>query len=153
MCAEHAQYPPDPLGDARSIVAQQLAQNGTMTTVFLLAIAADGKVAAVRQRGQQLDIVTRLWLRHLRSVLLHERRPLSRGARAQTLLQRLCARRKIGKPDIVPVPRCELRPGHTTRRTPHGTDPQPFTRLARAAQAYDTHAHVSSPSIDSSTIS
>src|SRR5690349_2904867 len=110
------------IGESGAPGREELAQHGAMAARLVLAIAAHGEVRLVRERGEEREVVLGLRALHLRAVLAHERAPLRRRARRQPQLHGLHARREIGKPYVVPVPRRELPLRHAARRTPHGPD-------------------------------
>src|SRR5690606_13500974 len=114
---------PPPL-EAGALLAKKLPKHRTVAVRLVLAITAHREVRVVRQRGEQLDGVRVLRLRHLRAGLPGERRPLGRRRGLLRLLHRLDARRQVRKPDVVPVARRELRLRHAPRRAAHRADSQ-----------------------------
>src|SRR3974390_1467092 len=101
----------------RAVLSQQLAQNGTMAVRLIRAIAPDGEVGPMRQRGQQLDGVVRIRPRHLRAVLPHEDSPLRRRFCLLRELHGLETRREGREPQVIPVLRSKPALGHAARRT------------------------------------
>src|SRR3954453_14684418 len=106
-----------------------------MTMRFILAIAANGKIRMMRQRGQKLDSVAVLWCGHFSAVLFYKLPPL--GRRRRLLRDFHCpeARSQVRKPHIIPVLRCELRLRHTPWRTSNGSDAQTLILCSLSAQS------------------
>src|SRR5258708_1266463 len=67
-----------------------------MAMVFILTVTADGEVAFVGQRREQLDGVAVLRSCHFRPIFPDEPGPLSRGRGILAKLHRLDARREVG---------------------------------------------------------
>src|SRR5208337_2779722 len=121
---------------------QELAQHRAMATRFVLAIATYREVAAAGQRGERLDGVAVVRSRHLGAVLPGEGGPLGGRLGRLTELHGLEARREVGEPHVVPVPRCEFGLGHAARRTADRPDARALAPRPRAAEPDDANCHL-----------
>ena len=78
---------------------------------------------------------------HLSPVSLNELGPLSRCVGSLSELNGFDARRQVWKPDIVPVPRCELSLGNASRRTTDRADSYSLPFHSPAAEPDDAYSH------------
>src|ERR1044071_288341 len=108
---------------------------------FILAIATDRKVGLVRKRREERDSMMIFRSRHLGSVFSCEFIPLTRSLCIQPQFHRWRTRRKIGKPDVVPVLGCKLTLRHSSWRTANGSDPKSFSFCSFTPQPNDTDCH------------
>ena len=95
----------------------------------------------MRQRGEQVQISSRLRRLHFSKELALERFPGFFVPHWCSLLQQGFAGGKVRKPQVVNVFRCIVFLPHTAWRTPDRTDSQPFITLSGAAQPNDTYSH------------
>ena len=128
-------------GQVGAVVGEQLAQHRAVAAGLVLAVAADGDVGLVRERGDQLEQVTSLRRRHLLAVVADERRPLPLGLGVERPGDQLLTGGELGQPGVVEVPPGELAPGHPARRPAHGADPQSLALFPRLAEPHDSHRH------------
>jgi len=77
-------------------------------------------------------------LGHFGPVSLYKFLPLSRRLGSLCQFHRDEARRQDGKPDVVPIPGCEVCFGNTTRRTTHSSDTNTFSFDAGGSKPNDT---------------
>src|SRR5207237_1312513 len=88
----------------RAALAQQLAQNRSVTAVRGFAVAADRKVRLLAERREQLDGPLRLGALHLPQIPLPVRGPSRVGPRLRLRVgNQLARRRHRGRPDVEQV--------------------------------------------------
>lgn len=124
------------------MLGKELPQNRAMTAGFFLAVAADGEVCLVGQRGEQVKEMRGLRLLHLSAKLSLEGLPRAcviAGAEGQS--NQVRSGRQCGEPDVVEVAPGEVCFGHAAGRPTHGSKAEAFMRLARSAEADDSNGH------------
>src|SRR5262245_27292003 len=78
---------------------------------------------------------------HFGPILPDERPPLSRSRGCKGQFHDWDAGGKIREPDIIPVLGSKFGFGNAPRRTPHGSDAEPFIRCARSSETNDADGH------------
>src|SRR5258708_849564 len=126
----------------RTPLVQQLTKNAAMAPAFVLAVTTDGKVCRFRQCSQQVQHLAGIATSHLRAKFLRERGPIAIARNRLCFFDQLRVRRQIGQPHVVIVAGGEFAPGHAARRSPNGTDTQPFVGRSRRPKLDDADAHV-----------
>ena len=114
-----------------------------MAMRFVFAIAADREIALVGERREQFDRVTVFGSRHFSPVFLEEGCPLRGRLGLMRELHRFEARRQVGEPHVVPVPRSELGLWHAARRTADCADASAFILHSFATEPDNTYDHLS----------
>src|SRR5437763_1742303 len=112
-------------------LGEQLLENGAVTAVLILAVAAEREAGLMRQGGQQVEDSGRLRLVHLGPELALERVPGPLVLRPLPERHQLLAGREIRQPDVIEVERCELRLRHSPRWSANRAEPQTLIGLSR----------------------
>src|SRR5690606_30388256 len=112
--------------------------------VLVLAVAADGEIRGVGERGEQVEVVPRGGLRHLGPVLPLERVPLARRPGLLRLFHGFRAGREVREPDVVVVALRYLGFRHAARRPPYRADAQTLASGTRGTESHDSDCHGSS---------
>src|SRR5262245_6362787 len=99
-----------------------------MTPGLVGAVAADRERRRMRERREQVQDPDLLGGRHLPAVPLHEGGPLAPSPRSPGERDQPGARRELGKPEVVPVPRGVLALRDAAGWVPHGPEAEAFAR-------------------------
>jgi hypothetical protein len=124
-----------------TLLSEQFAQFGTVAMRFVFAVAADGEIGAMGERGEEFDGVGVLRRGHFGAVLFDEFVPLGRSLGRKAQFHRRKTRGEVGEPDVVPVLQREFRFGHAPWRAAYGADPQTFVFRSRGAKSDDADSH------------
>jgi hypothetical protein len=117
-----------------------------VTPRLVLAVAAYGQVRHVRKRREEVQKPAGLGSLHLIAVAPHERPPYSRIIPCMLgHLDQALARRHLGEPDIVEVPRCKLSLRDTAWGSTYRADTQSLVLASLAPQSDDPDSRASSP--------
>lgn len=114
-----------------------------MASRLVFAIATHREARLPGKSRQQIERSAVFGSRHLGPIALHESTPLALGLGTEAQLDRLRRRRKVRKPNVVPVARGKLGLRDAARRPPHRTDAQPLVRDSVSAQTNDPNGHES----------
>jgi len=120
---------------------EQSAEYRSVTTLFVSAIAADGKVRFVRERREKVKCSAFLWCRHLRSKFTQEGLPFVLGLGALAKFHYFRTWRQVWEPYVIPILRSILTLGYAAGRTPDCPDPNTFTRNSLCPETNNTHCH------------
>ena len=122
---------------------EQGAQDAAVAACLLLAVAADGKGAVLREGGQQIQGAAGGGLGHFLAEFAHELLPelvclgllavVLQPVRFERGVHGVGLGREFGVPDVVVVAAGEFGLGHTARRAAHGAYAQAFIGVAGAA--------------------
>src|SRR5579862_5856495 len=97
-----------------------------MGTVFVFAIAADGKLCLVAEGCEQVEYARSFRPLQLGSIFAFEGSPPGTGYGLQSRGDQSHAGREIREPKVVIIALGKLDLRSTARRAAHGSNPQPF---------------------------
>src|SRR3990172_9182649 len=120
-----------------------------MAMRLVFAVATDREVRMLRQRCEQLDCPAALRVCHLGPVFPGKCEPFTWGRGRLARLHGFDAGREVGKPHVIPVLRCEIGLGHTSRRASDSADSSSFALDPLAAQPDNAYDHSSLPGMRS----
>src|SRR5262249_25504872 len=128
------------LSRIRAGIDQQLAQYGSMTSCFIVAVATDAEVRVRGEPREEREQAPGCRRAHLGTIATGELRPARVGPwlRGCPGDQRR-ARRQLRQPQIVIVEARVVALLHTARRTPDGAAPQPFVPRPRRSEPDDAN--------------
>src|SRR5690349_3965729 len=112
-----------------------------MATRLVLAIAANGEIRLVRQRGEQIKHAAVIGPRHFGTITPRKCRPLAGRMTRQGEFYGVRGRCEVRQPDVVPVARREPRLRNAARRPPHRPNSQSLARKSRRAQTHASDGH------------
>src|SRR4051812_15880717 len=90
-------------GDVGAAFDKQLAQDRSVASPLVVAIASHRKISPMRERGQEIEDFSSVRRLHFRSELPLKRGPGFFVVRSFSYFQKPLTRREIGQPNIVKI--------------------------------------------------
>ena len=128
-------------GNVGSAFDKQLAQDRSVASPLVIAIASDRKISPMRERGEEIEDLSSARRLHFRSELPLKRGPRFFVVRSFSFFQKPLTRREIGQPNIVKIALGIFRLWHSPGWSANGADPQALLSLARRTKLYDGDCH------------
>ena len=128
-------------GNVGAAFDKQLAQDRSVASPLVVAIASHRKISPMRERGQEIEDLSNVRRLHFRSEFSLKRCPGFFVVRRFSFFQKPLTRREIGQPNVVKITLGIFRLRHSPGRSPDGAEPQTFLSLARRTKPYNGDCH------------
>jgi len=128
-------------GNVGAAFDKQLAQDRSVASPLVVAIASHRKIGPMRKRGQEIEELSSVRRLHFRPELPLKRGPRFFVVRSFSFFQKLLTGREIGQPNVVKIALGIFRLRHSPGRSANGAEPQTLLSLARRTKLYDGDCH------------
>ena len=128
-------------GNIGAAFDKQLAQDRSVASPLVVAIASHRKIGPMGERGQEIEELSSVRRLHFRPELPLKRDPRFFVVRSFSFFQKPLTRREIGQPNIVKIALGIFRLRHSPGWSANGADPQTLLSLARRTKPYDGDCH------------